>query len=75
MNMTPPKVIRKDVYLQIKGPYGLSKDPRPKRRPNILKKGDSNKKKDYVKVEDEGVHRKRYNGHCTKQRNKNLNTI
>jgi hypothetical protein len=30
MNPTPSKVIRKEVYLRTKGPYGLSKDHGPK---------------------------------------------
>jgi hypothetical protein len=43
MNPTPPKVIGRDVYLQTKGPYGLSKDLKPKRCPNILWKEKSRK--------------------------------
>ncbi len=34
MNLMPLKVIRRKVWLQAKGPYRLSKDPRPKRHPN-----------------------------------------
>jgi hypothetical protein len=36
MSSTPLKIIRREAYLQAKGPYKLSKDPRPKWRPNIL---------------------------------------
>jgi hypothetical protein len=36
MNLMPPKVIGKEVCLQTKGLYGLSKDPRPKNHLNIL---------------------------------------
>jgi hypothetical protein len=32
-----------------------------------LERGDSRKKKDFVKVEDGGVYCKRYDGHCMKQ--------
>jgi len=31
MNSMPLKVIRKDVYLQVKGPYRQLKDPEPKK--------------------------------------------
>jgi hypothetical protein len=41
MNRTPPKVIRKEVCLRIKGLSGLSKDPGPKRHPNILWREES----------------------------------
>jgi hypothetical protein len=36
MNPTPPKAIGREVCLQVKGLFRLSKDPRPKRHPNIL---------------------------------------
>jgi len=36
MNPMPLKVIGKEVYLQVESPFRLSKDLRPKRRPNIL---------------------------------------
>jgi hypothetical protein len=36
MNPTPPKVIGREVCLQVKSLFRLSKDPRPKRHPNIL---------------------------------------
>jgi hypothetical protein len=29
---------------------------------------ESKEIKDFVRVEDGGVHRKKYNGHCTKQK-------
>jgi hypothetical protein len=53
--------------LQTKGPLGISKDPKPKRHPNILWREESKEIKDFMKVEDGGVHSRRYNGHCTKQ--------
>ncbi len=68
MSPMPPKVIGKEACLRIKGHYGLSKDPGPKRCPNILWREESNGVRDSMKVEDEGVHRKRYDGRCTKQR-------
>jgi hypothetical protein len=36
MSLTPSKVIGREVCLQTKGPFGISKDLRPKRHPNIL---------------------------------------
>jgi len=36
MNPTPLKVIGREACLQTKGLYGLSNDPGPKRRLNIL---------------------------------------
>jgi hypothetical protein len=66
MSPMPLKVIGREVCLRAKGPFGLSKDPGPKRSPNILWKEESKEIKDFMKVEDGGVHRKKYNGHCTK---------
>jgi hypothetical protein len=68
MCSTPPKVIGKKACLRAKGPSRLSKDHGPKRRPSILWKEKSKEIKDSMKVEDGGVHYKRYDGHCTKQR-------
>jgi hypothetical protein len=68
MNSTLSKVIGREACLWIKGPSGLSKDPRPKRYPNTLWKEESKEIKDTMKVENESVHQKRYDGHCTKQR-------
>jgi hypothetical protein len=34
MNLIPPKVIGKKAYLQTRGSFGLSQDPRLKRHPN-----------------------------------------
>jgi hypothetical protein len=50
MNSTPLKIIRREVYLQAKGPYKLSKDPRPKWRPNTLWREESKEIKDFMKV-------------------------
>jgi hypothetical protein len=50
----------------LKSPYGLSKDPEPNRCPNTLKRDESKEVKDFMKVEKGSVHRKRYNGYCTK---------
>jgi hypothetical protein len=68
MSPTPPKVLGKEACLQAKGPFGLSKDPRPKRCLNILWRKESKGIKDFMKVENEGANHKIYNGHCTKQR-------
>jgi len=62
MNPTPLKVIRKEVCLQVNSSFRLSKDPIPKRHSNILWKEESNEIKDFMKVEDGGVHHKRYDG-------------
>jgi hypothetical protein len=62
MNMTPPKVIEREACLQAKGLYGLSKDPKPKRCVNALKREESKEITDFVKVENGCVHYKRYDG-------------
>ncbi len=66
MNLTPPKIIEKKTCLWAKGLFGLSKDFKPKRRINIWK--ESKEIRDFVKVEDGGVHHKKYDVCCTKQR-------
>jgi hypothetical protein len=67
MSLKPSKVIRREACLPTKGPSRLSKDPGPKRRPNILWKKKSKQIKDFMKVEDGSVHCKRYDGCCRKQ--------
>ncbi len=67
MSPTPPKVIGREACLRTKGPSGLLKDLEPKRCPNIWRKEESKEIKDFVKVEDGGVHCKKYDGHCMKQ--------
>jgi hypothetical protein len=47
MNSMPLKVIGKEACLRAKGLSGLSKDPRPKKRPNILWKEESKKIRDF----------------------------
>jgi hypothetical protein len=49
MNPTPLKVIGKDACLRTKNLSKLSKDPRPKRRPNILWKEELKEIKDFMK--------------------------
>ncbi len=66
MSPTPPKIIGKEACLQAKCPFRLSKDHGPKRHPNILWKEESKEIKDFLKVGDGGVHRKKYDGHYTK---------
>ncbi len=67
MSLMPPKAIGRLTYLRIKGPFGLSKDPGPKKHPKILRKEESKETRDFMKVEVGGVHHNKYNGHCTKQ--------
>jgi len=67
MNLTPPKVIGREACLRVKGLFGLSKDHGPKRHPNTLWKEESKEVKGSMKVENGGVHHKKYNGHCMKQ--------
>ncbi len=67
MNLMPLKVIGREICLQAKGTYRLSRDLGPKRCPNTLWKKELKEIKDFMKVEDGGVHRKRYDGCCTKQ--------
>ncbi len=67
MNLTPLKIIEKEACLQVRGPSGLSMDPRPKMSPNIWRREKSKEIRESVKVEDGGVHHKRYDGCCTKQ--------
>jgi hypothetical protein len=50
MSSTPLKFIRREAYLQIKGPYRLSKDPRLKRGPNTLWREELKEIKDFMKV-------------------------
>ncbi len=51
MSLMPLKFIGREAYLWTKGPYGLSKDPRPKKCPNTLWE----EIKDFMKLEDGGV--------------------
>jgi len=57
----------REACLGTKGPSRLSKDLGLKKCPNILRREESKEIKDFVNVEDGGVHHKRYDGHCTKQ--------
>ncbi len=66
MSLMPPNVIQKEICLRAKGLSGLLKDHGPKRHPNILWREESKEIKDFMKVEDGGVHCKRYDGCCTK---------
>jgi hypothetical protein len=56
----------KFIY-EIKVLLGYQRTPGPKRRPNILWREASKEVKDSMKVEDGGVHHKRYDGCYTKQ--------
>jgi len=67
MKLMPPKAIGRKVCLQAKNLFRLLKNHGPKRRPSIERKEESKETKDFMKVEDGGVHNNRYQGHCTKQ--------
>ncbi len=67
MNPIPPKVIGREDCLWPKGPSGLSKDFKPKRRSNTLWKEQSKEIRDFMKVENGGVHCKKNDGCWTKQ--------
>jgi len=67
MNLTPPEIIGKKACLRVISLFGLSKYLRPKRHPNLLWNEELKEIKDFMKVEDGGVHHKRYNGCCMKQ--------
>jgi hypothetical protein len=65
MNLLPPKVIKKKTCLLTRG---LWKYFESNKHPNIWKKEEwKNKIRDFIKVKKGGMHRKRYNGDCTKQ--------
>jgi hypothetical protein len=67
MNLMSPNVIRKEACSWAKGPSRLSKDPKPKRHPNTWIKDESKEVRDFMEMEEKGIHRKRYDGHCIKQ--------
>jgi hypothetical protein len=67
MKLMPLKVIGKEVYSWVRSLFGFSKDLEPKGHPNTSRREESQEMKDSMKVEEGGVHRKRYDGHCTKQ--------
>jgi hypothetical protein len=66
LSSMPLKVIEREACLWARGPFGLSKDLGPKRRPNTSKKKESKEIRDFTKVENGGVPCKRYNGCCMK---------
>jgi hypothetical protein len=59
MSSTPLKIIGREVCLWAKGLFGLSKDPGPKRGPNTLWREESKDIKNFMKVENGGVHCKK----------------
>jgi hypothetical protein len=61
------KVIRKEVCLKVRDLSRLSKDRGPKKHPNTWRRKKKKKVKDFMKVEEEGVNHKNYDGCCTKQ--------
>ncbi len=67
MNLTPSKVIGREVCLWVICLFGLLKDLGPKRHPNTLCREESKEIRDFMKVENGGVHCKRCDGRCTKQ--------
>ncbi len=67
MSPMPPKIVGREACLRTKGPFGPSKDPGPKRHLNILWREKSKEIKDFMKMENGGVHHKIYDGRCMKQ--------
>ncbi len=67
INTMPLNVIKKEVSLWAKNPFGLSKDLGPKWRPNIQMRDESKEIRDFMKVKEGGMHHNRYDGHCKKQ--------
>ncbi len=55
MKSVPPRVIERKVCLWAKSSLGLSKDFRPKRCPNIWRKEESKKTKEFRKAKEGGV--------------------
>jgi hypothetical protein len=55
-----------EACLWVRSPFGLSKDLGPKWCPNTWTKKELKIVRDFMKVEEGGVHCKRYEGHCTK---------
>jgi hypothetical protein len=66
MHPMPPKVIRRETCLQAKISSRLLKDLGPKRHPNTWRRDESKEVKDFMKVEEGRVNRKRYDGRCMK---------
>jgi len=66
MSLTPPKVIGREACLRAKNHSRLLKDPRRKKRPNILWREEWKEIRDSMKVKDGSVCRKKYNGHYMK---------
>ncbi len=67
MTLMQLNVIGRKACLWARGPFGLSKDPGPKKHPNIGSMYESKEIRDFMKVEEGGVHCKKYDGCCTKQ--------
>jgi hypothetical protein len=67
MSSIPLRVIRRETCLWTKGPLKLSKNPRPKRCPNVWKREDSKEITEFMKVEEIGVQRNKHDGYCAKQ--------
>jgi hypothetical protein len=64
MTMMPPKVIRRKACLQSWSPLKVSKDPEPKRHPNIWKKNFLKKTMEHIKMEEGSVQCNKYDGCC-----------
>jgi len=55
MSLMPPKLFGRKTCLQVKSPFGLSKDFRPKKRLNIFLKYESKEVRVSMKVEEGSV--------------------
>jgi hypothetical protein len=64
MSVMPLRVIGKEICLQVRGLFKLSKDLGPKRHLNVWK--ESKETREFMKVEKGGVHHNRYDDHCKK---------
>jgi hypothetical protein len=59
MNLMPPNMIGRKACLWLRGPFGLSKNLGPKKRPNTRNKDESKEIRVSMKVEEGGVHCKK----------------
>jgi hypothetical protein len=67
MNSMSQKIIGRKTCLLTRGFFKLSRDFESKKHSNTWRKEESKQIKDFIKLKKGSVHRKRYDGHCTKQ--------
>jgi hypothetical protein len=66
MILMPPKAIGRNFCLRAKSPFELLKNLKLKRHPNIEKKKNKKKTKDFMKVKERAVYHNKYDSHCIK---------